>query len=136
MKFFLFLAMTLASLQSFAFTSITVKSEAKLTQSEITKSLNFSVSDGKGSDYCIVTLSSVENNDSLIIPAGTVFEVTSVDQNACGNDWGRVCRLDVSARNHDKNVNLSLICKNKGIFAKELTESKVNKISKNIISVK
>ena len=75
-------------------------------------------------------------NDSLIISSGTVFEDTSVDQNVCGNDWGRVCRLDVSDRNHDKNVNLSLICKDRGIFAKELTESKVNKISKSTISVK
>lgn len=136
MKKFLLLAVALTSFQSFAFTSITVKSEAKLTQNETTKSLYFSVSDGKGNDYCRVTLTSTENNDSLIIPASTVFEVTSVEQNACGNDWGRVCRLDVSARNHEKNVNLSLTCKDKGIFARELTESKVNKISKNTISVK
>jgi hypothetical protein len=136
MKKILFLAMAIASFQSFAFTSITMKSEAKLTQSKFTNSLYFSVSDGKGSDYCTVTLASDENIDSLIIPAGTIFEVTNVDQNACGNDWGRVCRLDVSAVNHDTNVNLSLTCKNKGIFAKELTESKVNKIFKNKISVK
>lgn len=136
MKKVLILVLTVASFQSFAFTSITLKSEAKLTQNNTTKALYFSASDSKGSDSCYISLTSVENKDSLVVAAGTVFEVTSIDQNACGNDWGRVCRLDISARNQEKNVNLTLTCKDKGLFAKELTESKVNKISKNIISLK
>ncbi|MDO9183743.1 MAG: hypothetical protein Q7U04_15115 [Bacteriovorax sp.] len=135
MKKILLLTIAMASFQTFAFTSITLKSEAKLVPGRFVKSLYFSTSDERGSDYCTVTLTSKENADSLVVAAGTVFEVTSIDQNACGNDWGHVCRLDLSARNHEKNVNLSLICKNKGIFARELTESKVNKIAKNIISV-
>ena len=136
MKTFLFLALTLTSLQSFAFTSVTLKSEAKLVKGGINNSLYFSTTDGKGSDYCTISLTSSDNTDLLTVPAGTFFEVTSVLQNNCVRDWGRQCRLDLEAFNQEKGVNLYLTCKDRGAFASELTESKVNKIAKNKISVK
>lgn len=136
MKTFLILGMILTSLPSFAFTSVTLKSEAKLVKSGTNNSLRFSATDGKGSDYCTISLTSSDNADLLIIPAGTVFEVTSVLQNNCVRDWGRQCRLDLEAFNQEKGVSLYLMCKDKGVFADKLSESKVNKIAKNKISVK
>ena len=125
----------LASFESFAFSTVQVRTELKLVRSEFSKKLRATLNGGSN-DYCEVRLSSDENVESLVVPKGSVFEVTEVIQNRCAQDWGRQCRLDLSARSQDLNVNLSLVCKSRGIFARELTSGKVNKVMKNQIDLK
>ena len=136
MKTLLFLALTLTSLSSYAFTSVTIKYDAKLVKRDISSPLMALTSEVKGNDYCDISVSSLENTDSMTVTSGTVFEVTTVTQNNCVRDWGRQCRMDLKAYNQEKGVSLYLSCKNRGAFASELTVSKVNKIAKNKISVK
>lgn len=136
MKMFLIMSLAVLSLEVSAFTTITIKTEAKLVANKDTNTLEVSLDQFKGNDYCYVSLRSTENTEALTLPAGTVFAVTEVTQNACGNDWGRQCRLDLSAYNQEKGVGLSMVCKNRGMFASKLSVSKVNKIVSSKLSVK
>ena len=94
MKNLLFLALTLTSLSSYAFTSVTIKYDAKLVKRDISSPLMALTSEVKGNDYCDISVSSLENTDSMTVTSGTVFEVTTVTQNNCVRDWGRQCRND------------------------------------------
>jgi hypothetical protein len=136
MKKFIFLSLSMISLNSFAFSTVTLKQDVTLTKSSISSNLFASATAYTGNDYCNVTLSSNLNEDKIVVKSGTVFEVSSVDQNACGNDWGRVCRLDLITRNSANDLDMHVICKDKGLFASKLTVEKVNKISKGLIVVK
>ena len=136
MKTLLFLTLTLLSFQTYSFESVTLKTEVKLAKNAPTSLLEFTMNEAKGSDYCMISLHSSENVDSLTLAAGTVFEVTSIAQNACNQDWGRQCRLDLEGYNQDKGVELYIVCKDRGLFASKFSESKVNQIAKNKISVK
>lgn len=133
-KLILLAAMTM-SYQTFAFTSVTLNKEVKLTQNARLKYLQVAIREGSDT-YCQVDFTSQENVDSLVIPKGSVFEITSLDQNACARDWGKQCRLDFSARNQELNINLSVLCKDRGFFANNFSEAKVGKVLKGAITVK
>lgn len=136
MKKLILLSLSLLSLQSFAFTSIKIKSDATLNYSFTSEELDFSINANKreGSDYCSVSLTTKEELENIKIPAGTVFELTSIDENEC--DSGRQCSLGLTAYNLDKNVKLSLFCRSIGPSATKITSTKINKILKNVASVK
>lgn len=136
MKKIIFLSLSVLSLNSFAFSTVTLKQDVTLTKSSISNTLFGTAVAGKGNDYCSITLSSNLNEDKIVVKSGTVFEVSSVDQNDCGYDWGKVCRLDLSTRNSANDLDLHVVCKDKGLFANKLTLEKVNKISKGLIVVK
>jgi hypothetical protein len=136
MKKIILLSLSVLSLNSFAFSTVTLKQDVTLTRSSISDSLFGTASAYTGNDYCSVTLESNLNEDKIVVKSGTVFEVSSVDQNDCGNDWGRVCRLDLTTRNSENDLDMHVICKNKGLFANKLTIEKVNKTSKGLIVVK
>ncbi|MBS1971330.1 MAG: hypothetical protein JSU04_13565 [Bdellovibrionales bacterium] len=136
MKKLLFLAATLMSFNCFAYTSITMNTDALLETKPIFGYPTYSGRDGKRSAYCSVRMSAPNSSkETVLVPAGTKFFVTSVYIDVCPQDWGRRCELAVAARNHDGSIEMDLDCYHEGIFASRFTVDKVNRLVKNIAHV-
>lgn len=136
MKILIGLAVLFFSLESFAFSSISLQKEVTLVHNDFLTSVPLYAQTSQGNnDYCILSFSSMRSDEILVVPAGTKFEVKELIQNSCGYDWGRQCRLDLEAINSELEVRLSLTCKDKGMFAHELSLKKVSKILKDLALV-
>lgn len=136
MKKVLFLAATLMSLNSFAFTTVTMKTDAQLERTQLMPYLYYSASDGGRLKGCAIRLKAPQSSEqSLLVRAGTVFHVTSVYRDNCGRDWGKQCKLGVSARSSNGDVSMDLTCTHEGMFANRFTPEKVNHILEDIANV-
>lgn len=135
MKALLIALTVMGSVQAHAFTTVTLTNDLELKTLPETGTLVLFADEAKGSDYCTLTLRSAKNEETTVLKKGVVLTV-SEETNRCGNDWGRVCRLDLRASNQEEEAKIGVTCKDKGFFAQKLTADKVNKLLKKYISVK
>jgi hypothetical protein len=139
MKKLLMTVFALTSFQAMAidFTSITVPRETVLERNEESGLLYHSVAAANKSDYCSISLESRSNEDLVIIPAGTTFEVLSITVDECEfNRTKKTCSLELLARNQGRAADLTLECTDKGLFAKKLKADKINKITNGLIIIR
>lgn len=141
MKKVLFLAVTLLSLNSFAFTTITLKTDIQLLPPQFPfsgheKDLVYTNSKGVLNTDCRIDIVDKNNpSPSLWVSAGTRFEVTSVYRDNCGRDWGKQCKLGVSALSADGKLEASLRCSHTGFLASRFSPEKVNRYMEKFIHV-
>ncbi|MBS1970089.1 MAG: hypothetical protein JSU04_07260 [Bdellovibrionales bacterium] len=141
MKKILFFAITLLTLNSFAFTSITLQKDIELLPAKFPvkgaeKDLVYKASNGVFNTDCAFQVTDKNNpSPSRIVSAGTRFEVTSVYRNNCGQDWGKQCKLGVSAESSDGNLAVDLHCSHTGVFASKFSPEKVNRYLHKTIHV-
>lgn len=141
MKKTLFFAATLLSLNSFAFTAITLQTEIELRPPQFPfsgheKDLVFTNSNGVLNTDCSIKVIDKNNpSPSRWVSAGTRFEVTSVYRNNCGRDWGKQCKLGVSAQSSDGHLEADLRCSHTGFLASKFSPEKVNRYLHKIIHV-
>src|SRR5437868_1947658 len=141
MKKVLFLAVTLLSLNSFAFTTITLKADIQLLPPQFPfsgheKDLVFANSNGVLNTDCSIKVIDKNNpSPSRWVSTGTRFEITSVYRNNCGRDWGKQCKLGVSAQSSDGNLEAELRCSHTGFLASKFSPEKVNRYLGKIINV-
>ncbi|MBC7428623.1 MAG: hypothetical protein H7336_08435 [Bacteriovorax sp.] len=136
MKKLLFITLAFASFQTFAFTSLKLKEEVVLKSYGGEAKLEAITYQQRGNIFCVASMSSNNNAETLSIPVGTSFEVTSVDQGGCKRDPVHECRLEVNGRNQDKNIDINLICASTGFFASEVTLSRAQLATSHILSIK
>lgn len=134
MKSLFLSTLLLGSLNLHAFSTITLKHDVELKADEHNTS-RFVVNSSKGSDYCYLVVSSKATDELIVVPSGTEFLVTEIFQNRCVRDWGRQCRLDLTAENSEHDLKLEIMCKDRGMVTAPLTEEKVERILKNYINV-
>lgn len=126
----------LCSIQAHAFTTVTLKKDLTLKASATGQLVLKAESvNSSGNDYCHLVAISQKNEESTVLKKGITFTV-SEETNRCGQDWGKQCRLDISAYNQESEARLGLICKDRGFFAQELSASKVNKLLKEYVEIK
>lgn len=141
MKKVLFFAVTLLSLNSFAFTSINLQTDIELLPVQFPfkgneNDLFYKTSHGVLNTDCSIEVTDKNNpSPSRWVSAGTRFEVTSVYRNNCGRDWGKQCKLGVSAQSSDGNLFADLRCSHTGFLASKFSPEKVNRFLRKTIHV-
>lgn len=136
MKNAILLALSLISGNLFAFDSITTQADLMLKYNQERRLLIAELHGSTTNDYCVLSIKSQDNIPQLLVKKGSVFKVSNTIQNRCGRDWGKQCRLDLEAENVELGLDLDLMCKDRGVFAQELTPSKVNKLLKGQVIVR
>jgi len=134
-KFIILISIFFVS-NSFAFSKITLKKDIKLSYSTERSILIFNTYANRGSDYCYIAIKANDNLEEKVIPKGTEFDVSKIEMNNCVLDWEKQCRLDLSGVNVIDSLQIEIMCKDRGLFAQELTPKKVSKILKEFILAK
>lgn len=128
------LAAILFSSNALALQTITLKKSIVLNESYPNYfSTNFKINKGRGKDYCIVSMThqGVTNNSkrSLILDSGTHFDITSVDTKKCLKEDKRTCTVSAKAFNPLYLVEMTLTCKDRGLFAFRMSDKRIQKFT-------
>jgi hypothetical protein len=139
MKFITFILMSFLSLSAFSFSEVTINRDVTLknrVNEDVYEVGSLSI-EGDGSNFCYVSLSS-KNLERTLVKAGTVFETVQVTDEHC--EWvsfsERACLMSITAQNRELELNLSVTCKELGLFVTSVTAKSAIKDSKGFMTLK
>lgn len=136
MKKVLLAAITMMSLNSFAFTAITLNNDARLEETQFSHYPFYSVGAGNRKAHCDIYLSAPKSTQQAIdVRAGTTFQVTSLVADTCNNGWQKKCSLIVDAYDSKTQTELRLDCYHYGMLATRLNAEKANHLLSGIAHV-
>lgn len=135
MKFISSIALLTFSTYAFSFTTATLNKDVVLKVKESGIPTHWSI-EGSGTKYCYVKINATTNQEASIIKAGTNFEITQILAKECEWDWERVCGVSFHSVNKEKNLELNVTCKDKGMLASPVTPARATKFTKGFLTIK
>ena len=133
MKFVILMFTILFSINVFALSEIKLLRDLKIERANNADIMISKYNFQKDGDRCELILVANRTISSGAIVKSTVFNGIYVDQNECYYDFVKTCKFGLSAFNNTLDLDLSLTCWNKGFFARELDEAKVNQILMDVL---